>query len=399
MSLSFYIFLVILENRMAHTNEEHYAVVSVSSDNLELNGYMCMPCNQNCINRKALNYCGICKKQFCLECRTKHAYLFKEHANYMLGKNSKWDWEVLDTYTDKNEKWSSNSLKYVEDTKELSTDDGATNNLRVVNMRVCNVKVENDRRLCSCNISSCCFLPDARIVLTDSSNRRLKLLSEDKYVMALYELPEEPHEVCYVDGNEIAVTTKGNMVMVFQITNHEIEEKGVLTFKHECWGVAYSNNQFYIGDFQSIYVYTREGKQIYLLYSNMSMGKKSVNSFAVSEDGKKIYIANYDASVLRTIDVHGKTLATLKDPCMKNPAGVCVGNNGSVFVCGVKSNSIVHVDGDGTKKLGVISKSDGLSSPQSICFNSIESTLVVCQQKNNAILVVAINSVASEALQ
>ncbi|XP_045176269.2 uncharacterized protein LOC123536856 [Mercenaria mercenaria] len=380
---------------MADNDEAFYAVVSVSSDNLEFHDYACMPCNQNFVNKKAFYFCGICKKQFCLECRSKHMYLFKEHEKDVLGEDYKNDWITWDTDGEQNIERSGTLSLHLDDIKDQTDDKTAANNLRVMNTKVRNVKVEGDRRLLSCNISSCCLLPDTRIVLTDSSNRRLKLLSEDKYVMALYELPEEPHEVCYVDGNEVAVTMAGNMVKTFMITNHVIEEKSVMTFEHECVGIAFNNNQFYIGDFQRIYVYSREGKQTSLLYSNMSMGKKSVNSFAISEDGNKIYVASYDTSVLRTIDIHGKTLATFEDPYLKNPAGICVGNDGSVFVCGVKSSSVIHVDGDGTKKLGVLTRSDGVSNPLSLSFSGIDSTLVVCQQKSNAILVISVNSVAA----
>ena len=70
-----------------------------------------------------------------------------------------------------------------------------------------------------------------------------------------------------------------------------------------------------------------------------------------------------------------------------NASGVCTDGCGSVFVCGYNSHNVLQFNETGERLGEIVSQTDGVVYPLSVCFDKTKSTLVVEKQDGrNALL-------------
>ena len=60
---------------------------------------------------------------------------------------------------------------------------------------------------------------------------------------------------------------------------------------------------------------------------------------------------------------------------------VCIDGCGSVFVCGYISNNVLQFNETGERLGEIVSQTDGVVRPLSVCFDTTRSTLVVTKDK------------------
>lgn len=60
----------------------------VGSD--QINDYVCAPCEDDHVNKKAEIFCRDCSKQFCVDCSSKHDLLFRKHVKLDRTEVDKW---------------------------------------------------------------------------------------------------------------------------------------------------------------------------------------------------------------------------------------------------------------------------------------------------------------------
>ncbi|KAH3718511.1 hypothetical protein DPMN_061316 [Dreissena polymorpha] len=114
----------------------------------------------------------------------------------------------------------------------------------------------------------------------------------------------------------------------------------------------------------------------------------AVYKCAVSPTGDKLYIINSLQHKLLTLARNGTRLATYTDPDREGPSCVHVTPAGQVLVCGYLSHTILHVDSEGRRKLATLSTGRyEVWCPESICYCSPSSCIIVGQRASNYILV------------
>ncbi|KAH3782187.1 hypothetical protein DPMN_160099 [Dreissena polymorpha] len=93
---------------------------------------------------------------------------------------------------------------------------------------------------------------------------------------------------------------------------------------------------------------------------------------------ERIYVTNNPQHKLITLATDGALISTFMDPELQYPWGVHVTPYGQVLVCGHISHTVMQVDREGSKKLAtLISKSDGVSRPISVCYNTNTHQIIV----------------------
>lgn len=148
-------------------------------------------------------------------------------------------------------------------------------------------------------------------------------------------------------------------------------------------GIAYYNDQLFVGSNTALYVYSLSGKKIKKLYEDIS-GGVTVNRFSLSVGGSIIYITKWDKNLLLTLDISRKQLSTITDSELQGPQGVCVADNSSVFVSGQNSHTILQVDKKGRRKITTLAtQDDGVNLPQTLCYDRKTHTLLVGQVNDN----------------
>ncbi|XP_053382838.1 uncharacterized protein LOC128546052 isoform X2 [Mercenaria mercenaria] len=242
-----------------------------------------------------------------------------------------------------------------------------------------NIRVKGDRY--ECDIHGCCLLPSGEILLADCDNVRLKKLDTRYQVISVCDMPISPKDVCYI-GNNVAVVALSNNKLQF------VDVKGGMTLTksvdtdHICWGLAYGNNQLYVTDHRSVYIYSKDGIKQRILYTHQS-GYTFFQNIALSDDGSLIYISYMDRGLV-TIDSSGNHLYTFTDSELDRAGAVCVDGEGHVLVSDAYSNKILQLSSDGTKRLGIISYgSDYTYITQTLCFDKQNAALVVAGFDDN----------------
>ncbi|XP_052778749.1 uncharacterized protein LOC128216220 [Mya arenaria] len=251
-----------------------------------------------------------------------------------------------------------------------------------------NVKMSSDKD--TCDILGICELPGGEVVITDFNNNKVKLLDQEYRVVDHCDVPEYPNDVRHIGGNEVAVCVNiddRHELHFINITKGKLVTTRKLSFTHRCYGAAHHGNNLYISSDTVLYVHTMTGKQVKKLYEDKT-GGDTVVRFAISNDGKTIYITNYSNNQLITLDNLGNKLATFTDPDLLGPAGVHVTTAGHVFVCCWTSDTVLQVDKDGKTKLATLAREqDGVYIPKALFFSSRSSSLVVGGNKDTLLVI------------
>ncbi|XP_052778823.1 uncharacterized protein LOC128216895 [Mya arenaria] len=250
-----------------------------------------------------------------------------------------------------------------------------------------NVNMSSDRY--DCDIEGICELPGGEVVITDGTNKKVKLLDQEYRVVDHCDVPEYPYDVCHIGGNEVALCVNNDdrhELHFINITKGKLVTTRKLSFSHKCYGAAHHGNNLYISSLTALYVYTMTGKQVKKLYEDKT-GGDTVKRFAISNDGKTIYITIHSNNQLITLDNLGNKLATFTDPDLRGPWEVHVTTAGHVFVCCYFSHTVLQVDKDGKTKLATLAGGqDGVHYPQALFFSSRASSLVVAGEKGTLLV-------------
>ncbi|WAR20577.1 hypothetical protein MAR_002415 [Mya arenaria] len=245
----------------------------------------------------------------------------------------------------------------------------------VIKSKCFGVRLANDNHRCS--IQGMAALPGGEIIITDYSNRKLKLLSTDYIVVDHVRVSKKQLGICVVSDNQVAVCTGDFEIQFFHVRNSKLGIDRKLKMDHECRWVAYREGYLYVSSPDTVYQYTLSGQRVRKLYTTCG---GYLWGIAMSSDGDRIYLTNGLDNQLVTVDLQGRVVATIDDRDMDRTRGVCVSNSGQVFVCGYISNTIQQVASEGKHKLTTLAtETDGVCRPQSVCYDSRTSCLIVGQ--------------------
>ena len=86
------------------------------------------------------------------------------------------------------------------------------------------------------------------------------------------------------------------------------------------------------------------------------------------------------------------------DKALNTATGLCVLDNDDVLVCGDFSHNVVQFRSDG-RKLGVqLQETDGIQFPQSLCWDSVHSRLIVTMYDSDTIKVYNLKMPSSQGM-
>lgn len=242
-------------------------------------------------------------------------------------------------------------------------------------------------------ISGMCKLSSEHIAIVDHFNRKIKLLSSEKYsVLTELDLPQFPKDVCATNEMDLVVTQsdqeskKGDLCFI-SVTFGLLACTKTVAVDHACYGITFKNGYLYVGSENAIYLYDLSGQKVVKFYEDMTCEGNTVSRFAVSDDGKRIYVTNSAKGSLITLTDSGDEISTFTDPELIDPRGVCVADNGTIFVCGWKSDTILQVDREGKRKMATLTKSSHrIYRPLSLCYYSQTKQMFVGQEMPGKLL-------------
>ncbi|XP_052260768.1 uncharacterized protein LOC127864914 [Dreissena polymorpha] len=254
-----------------------------------------------------------------------------------------------------------------------------------------NVKIPSDSYECS--IEGICVLTDGQVLVADYFNKRVKLLNQQYQVVSHWDVNAQPVDICLITPSEVAVAvndhdSKIHEVQFITVNQGKLVSGRKFQLQHECTFITHHQGDLFVTSGQELYKYSLNGKLICRLYQDRS-GDYTVDKCAVSPTGDRLYIiSHYPQNKLLTLARDGTLLATYSDPALRGPRGLHVTPAGQVLVCGFLSYTVLQVGWEGESKLAnLATEEDGVRNPESVCYSSTTSSIIVGQGKEDTILV------------
>ncbi|XP_060579465.1 uncharacterized protein LOC132736365 isoform X2 [Ruditapes philippinarum] len=263
------------------------------------------------------------------------------------------------------------SVQKITESKNLPT----SRTYKVRSQKEENIHMKNDKT--QPYICDICQLPDGTIILADCNNLRIKRLDVNYNIKDCLDLELNPTGICCTGNTEVAVKLYNNKVCFISVGCALSKVRDIPVTRGHSWGMTYCAGELWVSDRNGVNVYSMAGKCLKSI-SNDVNGKRIITSSPQQKtvSGDNVFIAdNSDGAVCLTRDATVKR--ELRDKRLTGTLGVCVSNDGTVFISGYSSNNIMMFDSEG-KCLGeLVSKDSGLLNPLSLLFDNNRNCLVV----------------------
>jgi hypothetical protein len=222
-----------------------------------------------------------------------------------------------------------------------------------------------------------CRLPDGTILLTDCDNNKVKRLNTNNNVENFYDFDASPTGICCVSNSEVAVKLSKNKIQLFSVGSPLSKGKTIDIENGGQFGLTMCCGDLWSSASNGVNVYSTSSNLVKSIVNDQngkSIFKSNVQHMAVTTD-TVIVTDSCDGAVCLNKD--GTVIRELRDSRLKNTGGVCVADDGTVFLCGYQSNNIVMFNRDGTCLGELIGKDSDLKAPFSVCFDGTKNRLIV----------------------
>ena len=215
-------------------------------------------------------------------------------------------------------------------------------------------------------------LQDGRVIVSDISNGKLKILSSAYKLTSHVQLVGTPCGVCVSGDMEVAVCIFDKHIIQLLHIETPIKRLRQIKVGLRCRGVAAHNNKLFVtcqdGDRNELKIITKTGNMLRTIYEDKFGNPifSNINQVAVSPDGTKIMVTD-PVKGIASFSMNGELIAVVNSGDVVKPNGITFNAEGDFFVSGFSSNNVVHFGADG-KKIGIIlQERDSLRSPVSLC--------------------------------
>ncbi|XP_052269217.1 uncharacterized protein LOC127870781 [Dreissena polymorpha] len=188
--------------------------------------------------------------------------------------------------------------------------------IRVKSSKMYRVKIETDSYTCS--ISGICVTASGELIIADKDNKKVKLLDQTYKAVAHCDLSNVPYSMCSIDSSQVAVALY-NSVHFIRVTNGKLVQERTLKPQHACKGIAHHQGNLYFTSGTALYHYNVDGTLVSEMYEGTTPrlnSRTTVTSCAVSPDGDRIYVLNWESGQLVTLSRDGKVISKLTDPAL-----------------------------------------------------------------------------------
>ncbi|KAL3886969.1 hypothetical protein ACJMK2_026925 [Sinanodonta woodiana] len=196
------------------------------------------------------------------------------------------------------------------------------------------------------------WLSNGSILLINYMNNKCCLYSPENTHLADYTLLN-PWDVCFVGGDEVAVTTTNAKKIQFLTCTATITPTRSFTTRYYCDGIAaVSENRLVISGYndsgnQNYYwsILTTQGKEEY--YHEIDQKGESFTYLAVNESKSRLYMSCYYINTVYCFGLDGQVHFVYTNEQLKGPTGIGVDRDNYVYVAGCALNNIHQLLPDG----------------------------------------------------
>ena len=251
-----------------------------------------------------------------------------------------------------------------------------------------------------CDISDVACLSNGDIVLADTKNERLKVISpmDNK---RRYKFDSWPWNIAISCQNEIGVyVTLPDLRQIILINiNANFEKTKTLPTDADCWGIVSTKEGLFVSLWNadsfsgSIQLLSYDGEALKSLGNESKMPKfLGCPSFlAIDQTETELYATDADSKAMHIIQTDGKLSRqfTYRNADYGCVCGITVGTIGTeevLYVADMLKKCIYKLaEGNGRKyrSTTILTEADGLEFPRCISFNNLKKTILVSGYTDN----------------
>jgi len=262
---------------------------------------------------------------------------------------------------------------------------------------IVNFQTKDKGRVC---IRGCDILPDGKLVFAEREGKRLLMFSNNgNHEKNIVQFTGKPFDISYTGENIVAVTIwdKHEVVFVNVITNTITNTVDIghacfdtitntVDIDHACFGTDFNMNRLAIRVIQT----STSSHIIYLDPKGKLIDRVNIpGSFStnISLRDDTIKCTDWRTNTIYCYTLTGQHIWTFTDKnVLREPRGIALDKNRNVYVAGKETNNVVVLSPDGKNCREILTKSDGLDGPFSLCINIDRSELLVCNQNGPTFL-------------
>ena len=254
------------------------------------------------------------------------------------------------------------------------------------------VAIEKDTK--KCIVNEIANLADGRFLLSDSSNKRLKLFEKDFKYIDHMDLPHSPYGVSSLERSSAVVSLPKEKIVQFVNLDPQISLINSIDVGEPCRGLSSFEGEVYVvcGGMEDecqghIRIYSVSG-EILRSIERDNFGNVLFTTplgICVSKMSGNIHITDRKRGII-SMKQSGELLPEFSDKALLSPFGICEDDKRQLFVTGHESNDIWQIR-DGTQ-LGIILKNkDGVKAPLCITYVKSSSKIIFAMKDCNYLTV------------
>ncbi|KAL3891951.1 hypothetical protein ACJMK2_004193 [Sinanodonta woodiana] len=231
------------------------------------------------------------------------------------------------------------------------------------------VKLSSDMNVC--HITDILHLRDARMIMVDGTNFKVKLFGQNHECQESMEFLNPPWSVCSLSDTEVAVTIPAQKTIQIIEIKDKMLKKREITTRFECWAIALVTDQLVITtDGHIIVILDTHGNQIKTVQMDTNQSEKQLIPHLIKADttNSVMYISYYTAHKLGAYSMTWDVLFTYTNQDLTNSTGIDIDREGNIYLCSYTSHCVQQISAEGKFIRTLISNKEENKNPLSITF-------------------------------
>ncbi|XP_052073659.1 protein wech-like [Mytilus californianus] len=232
------------------------------------------------------------------------------------------------------------------------------------------------------DVTSCCLLPDGRMILSCYTNKKIYVLKIDGTLDFTLQPGFTTSHIHFIEESQKLVVTSGNYssgIKIIDMKSRKTEKS--ISVGSETYGIAHKDGKlFYNGGCCGLRVVHLDNNAV----TQLVKGPLSLYS-SIAIWSNNLNFINNDSVTCNDLQ-GGIQWKFEKKGILQTARGITVDNYGRVYVSDKESNSIVVISPDGKETRLLLATINGLRKPTAVFFDQRSNKLLIANQGNDAFL-------------
>lgn len=227
------------------------------------------------------------------------------------------------------------------------------------------------------------FLPDGRLILCDSNNKKIKLLSTTFTLEDSIQFTEDPWDLAVINSTTV-VTFSSNRWLQFLHVVPSLQLGASIHLDWACYGIDALNDTLYLTCRGSVTGYVRrldfEGNSKGTVGADLRfMGPHCIT---VSPVSRKIFISNFLNQAIMCVSADLKHVFNYTHSSLGRPYNILLDDLDNIVVSDPDNRNILIIDSSGKRQRNLLAL-PGYFDPFALAYRRSDGTLVVSGRQDD----------------